>query len=88
MRVQKMARSAPGVESFRIEQGPLVVIAQQADLALHDHVDALAGIGAVADQVAEAVDLGDSLAADVGKHGLEGLEVAVDIADEGSFHAG
>jgi hypothetical protein len=41
----------------------------------------LTGIGAIADEVAEAVDFGDSLATDVGKNGLEGLDVAVDIAD-------
>jgi hypothetical protein len=63
------------------------MVAQQTDLALHDQIDALARIGTVADQVAEAVDLGDSLAADIGKHGLKGLDVAVEIADEGSFHA-
>ena len=57
------------------------MVAQQADLALHHHVDALAGIGAVAHEVAKAVNLGDSLAADIGKDGLKGLEVAVEIAD-------
>jgi hypothetical protein len=76
-----------GIESFRIEQGALVVVAQQANLALHHHVDAFARIGTVADEVAEAINLGDPLTSNIGKHGLESLEVAMDVADEGSFHA-
>jgi len=42
----------PRVEPLGIEQGPLVVVAQQADLALHHAVDALARAGSVADDVA------------------------------------
>ena len=57
-----MARSAGGVEAFGVEHGPLVVVAQQDDLAVHDQVDALARVGAVADDVAEAVDLVDARA--------------------------
>ena len=87
LRVQKIARSAPELKPSGIEQRPLVVVAQQAELALHDLVDHFAGVGPIADQVAETVDLGDALLANVGQHRFEALDVAVDIADEGSFHA-
>ena len=76
-----------GIETFGIEQRPLIVIAQQTDLTSHDLIDHFTGVGAVADQIAEAIDLGDILVADVGQHRLKALDVAVDIADEGSFHA-
>ena len=76
-----------GVEAFGIKQGALIVIAQQANLALHDQVDAFAGVGTIAHQVAKAVNLGNSLTADVGEDGPEGFEVAMDVADKGSFHA-
>ena len=52
----------PRIEPLGIEQGALVVVAQQADLALHHHIDHFARIRAVADHVAETVDLGHSLA--------------------------
>ena len=77
----------PRIEPLGIEQGALVVVAQQADLALHDLVDHFARVGTIADQIAEAVDLGNALVPNVGQHRLEALDVAVNIADEGSFHA-
>ncbi len=77
-----------GIEALGIEQGSLVVVAQDADVAAHDQVDALAGVGAIADDIAQAIDLGDPLLIDVGQNRLESLEVAVDIADDGSLHAG
>ena len=64
------------------------MVAQQADLTLHDPVDTFAGVGAIADNVTETVDFGNLLVSDIGQHRLEALEVAVDVADEGSFHAG
>src|SRR5205823_3854396 len=73
-------------EAVRVEHRPLIVVAQEDHLALHDQVDALARVGAVADDVAEAVDLGDVVLRDVGQDGLECFEVAVDVADE-RFHA-
>ncbi len=51
----------PGIEALGVEQGALVVVAQQTELALHDLVDHLAGVGPVAHQIAEAVDLADPL---------------------------
>jgi hypothetical protein len=66
----------------------LVVVSQQAEIAVHDQINALAGIGTVADNVTKAKDLGDSLRLDVGKHRLERFEIAVDVADECALHAG
>ena len=76
-----------GVEAFGIEQGPLVVIAQQADVALHHQVDALARVRPIADDVPQAVDLGDALLPDIRQHGLERFEIAVDIANQCALHA-
>ena len=45
------------------------------------------GVRTIADQVAKAIDLGNVLALNVGQDGLEGLQVAVDVANQGSFHA-
>src|SRR6185312_8816845 len=75
------------VEPIRVEHGALVVIAQQNQLGIHDQVDAFAGVRSVANHVAEAVNLGDPLRFDVGQHRLEGLQVAVNIADD-RLHAG
>jgi hypothetical protein len=47
----------------------------------------LARIRPVADDVAEAGDRIDLLLVDVGKDRLEGLEVAVDVADNRPLHA-
>src|SRR5262249_40332908 len=75
-----------GVEALRIEQGPLIVVAQQAHVARHDQVDAFARVGTVADDVTETVDFGDPLLLDICQHGLETFEVAMDIADDSSLH--
>ena len=78
----------PGVETLGIEQRALIVIAQQADVAAHHQIDALARIRAVADDVAQAIHLGDALLLDIRQNRLEGFEVAVDIADQCALHAG
>ena len=88
---QLLARPEDGplgarVESFGIEQGSLVVVAQHANVALHHQVDAFAGIGPIADDVAQAVDFGDPLLPDIGQHRLESFEVAVNVADQGTLH--
>src|SRR5207253_8438822 len=44
------------VETFGIEHGALVVIAQEDHLAFHDQIDAFARIRSVAHDVAETVD--------------------------------
>ena len=75
------------VEPFRVEHGALIVVTQQSDAALSDHqVEALAGVGTVADDVAQAVDFVDPLIGDMRHHGLQGFEVAVDVADDRALH--
>ena len=65
-----------------------VVVADQADLAaLADQRRAGVGIGAVADQVAEAPDLLDAGRLDRREDGLEGGQVGVDVADDGYAQA-
>jgi hypothetical protein len=76
------------VESVRVEESPLVVVAEDHDLAFLPHeLDALAGIRPVADDVAQTIDGIDLLPFDILEHGLERLEVAVDIADDGPLHS-
>ena len=76
----------PAVKTFRVEQRGLVVVAQQAELAVLDNeVQALAGVRPVADDVAEADDLVDALIANVGEHRLERLEIPVNVADNCPF---
>jgi hypothetical protein len=63
------------------------VVAENHDLAfLPYELDALAGIRPVADDVAQTIDGIDLLPFDILEHGLERLEVAVDIADDGPLH--
>ena len=61
------------------------MIAHQDDGVGHDLIEAFAGIGPVADHIAEAVNGLDRVAADVRQHRVEGFEVAVNVADDG-FH--
>ena len=51
--------------------------------ARHDEFDAGDGLGAVADDITEAVDIADLLLVDVRQDGLEGLYVAMKITDDG-----
>src|SRR5262249_59201412 len=74
------------VEPLGVEHGALVVVAKQDHLAAHDGVDALARVGAVADHVAQAVDLRDGVLVYVSQYGLERFVVTVDVADDG-LHA-
>ena len=75
-----------GVESFRIEQRPLIVVSQQADAGLLDHqVQAFARVRPIADDVAQAEDFFHALLAHVGEHRLECFQVAVNIADDRPF---
>lgn len=73
-----------GIEPFRVKQGCLIMISQQAQLQIHHEVDALSGIGAISDYVAKAVDFGDPLAANVCQNGLQCLEITVNVADQRS----
>ena len=81
LRVQKIARSARRVEPLGIENRPLVVVPQQANRAIHDFIDHFARIGAVADQIAQAVDFGNALISNVGQDRFQALDVAVNIAN-------
>ena len=73
-----------GVEPFGIEQGTLVVIAQQASGTFHGPVNALARVGAVADNIAQTVDFLNPLPTNVGQRRLKPFEVSVNIANDGS----
>ncbi len=77
----------PGVESLGIKQCALVVVPQQANPAFHNLIDHLARIWSVSNQVAKTEYLGNALIANVGQNRFEALDVAVDVAYEGSFHA-
>ena len=74
------------IEAIGIEHGPLIVVAQQDDAALHDQIDAFAGIGTVADDITQAVDFLDLVLFDVLEDGLQCLKVAMNIAND-SLHA-
>ena len=76
------------VEAVGIEQRRLVVVAQDGHLGLGDHlVQALARIGPVADNIAQAIDLADALGADVVEHDPERFQIGMDVADQGTLHA-
>jgi hypothetical protein len=63
------------------------VIAQQTDAAASDdQIQALARVGAVSDNVAQTVDFINALIGDMREHGLQGFEVAVNIADDRALH--
>ena len=87
-----ISRPIDGLQSNRVEavgvkQRRLIVIAQDRQLAAtNDRVEALARIRAIADNVAQAVDLGDPPLADVVQHRSQRGIVAMDVADEGSLH--
>jgi hypothetical protein len=61
------------------------VVAQEHDFALAHQINTLARVGAVTDDVAQAINLGDIVGRDIRQDCLEGFEIAVDIADQ-SFH--
>jgi len=73
-----------GVEANGVEECGLVVVAEQAHLEVHDEVDAFGRIGAIANDIAEAVDFCDALTANIGEDRLERFEVSVDVADQRS----
>lgn len=58
-----------GIEPFRIEHCPLVVISQKTHAELHHAIDTLAWIGAVPHDVSQAIDFVDVLGRNVGQHG-------------------
>ncbi len=70
-----------GIEALRVEHGALVVVTEQDELALHDHIDALARVGAIADHVAQAIGVRHRLGFDVAQHRLKCFQITMDIAD-------
>ena len=76
-----------GLEIVEIDGrvGAVVVVVALDDLAakLADAADALGGGGVVADDVTKADDVIHALGLGVGKDGVEGLDVGVDVADDG-----
>ena len=75
------------IESVRIEQCALVVIAQQHEAApIPDDVHALAWIWPVANDVAQAKDGIHMLLVDILQHGAERLKIPVHVTDDGPLH--
>ena len=63
------------------------MVSDQADIAgLPNRLGATVGLGAVADDVAQAPDLVRGGALDLLEDGLEGGQVRVDVADDGYVH--
>src|SRR5439155_18081883 len=77
-----------GVEAVGIEERGLIVVAEDRHLALDDDlVEALARIGAVADNIAEAVHFANALRADVVENDAERFQIGMDVANQGTLHA-
>jgi hypothetical protein len=75
------------VKSIGIKQGALIMVAKQDQAAaVADQFHALAGIRAVADDVAEAEDRVHLLAVDIFEDSPKCLEVAMDVAEYGPLH--
>ena len=78
-----------GIETFQMVVGGAVfiVIALDAgDVHVADDFEAFLGIGVVADDVAEADVMRGLLLFGVRQDGLERLQVAVNVSDDGEFH--
>ena len=79
-----------GVESFGkgFAGAIFIVVAFDAgDVEGAHEVEAFFGIGAIANDVAQGGDLSDRLGFYVIQNGLKSLEVAVEVGDDGVFHA-
>ena len=53
---------------------------------LADDLEAFLGLGVVADDVAKADDMRGVLGANVVQHNLEGVQIAMNVCDNGVFH--
>ena len=63
------------------------MVAQEGEGAVFlDEIDALDGVGAVADDVTQAHDVLDILRLDVFKHSLERKYIGVDVTDDRDTH--
>ena len=87
--VQRAAIAAP-VENSSRPIAPVdahVVVAGQADRRVAARqLDAGVGLGAVADEIAEAPHLLGAGELGVGEHRLEGVPVAVDVGEDRDLH--
>ena len=75
-----------GREALGVEQRGLVVVAEQGDCEVHGQVETGAGLGSIADDVAQAIDALGAAGMNIGQYGTQGFEVAVDVAED-SDHA-
>lgn len=66
-----------------VESGEVVVAHHGPGAAMHDQVEALAGIGAVTDDIAEANDAFNATRFDVIKDDGERFEIAMDVGNHG-----
>ncbi len=73
------------IEAFGVEKGALVVISQKANVRLHHFVDALARVWTVANDIPQTVNLGCPLSADIIQNRAQGLNIAVNVANQRSF---
>ena len=73
------------VEPFRVEQGSLVVISEQANATLHNLIDTLFWVRSVPYGIAQTEDFFYAELANVSQDSRECLDVAVDVADQRSF---
>ncbi len=72
-----------GIETFRIEESRLIVVAKNCDFtATHHQIDAFPRIRSVTDNIPQTVDLLNPLLVDIGQHRFQGFQIAMDIADD------
>lgn len=72
-------------EAVGIEQGSVVMVAQQSHVELDALVNALARIGAVPNHITQTKDFVDRLFTDIRKNRRERFKVTVNVADDCSF---
>ena len=76
------------IEAIGIKQGALIMVAQQNHAAaIANDAGTLTWVRAIAHHVTKAEDFFCGLLFDILQHRLEGLEVAVDVANNGPLHA-
>lgn len=66
-----------------VEDGVVMIAHDSGDFFLDDQIEAGAGFGAVADDVAQAKDFVDTSGVDVGQDGPQRDQVGVQIGDDG-----
>jgi hypothetical protein len=78
---RSLSRSA---ESLRVIDRSIIVIANHANIHLHDKVQALSGIWTIANDVTQTEDSLNILSLDVLEHRFECFEVTVNVANNRS----